>query len=528
MIEDKSELADVLSQAVAICAGKLTSDLDEDAQSSASPGKESSNNSDDVATTAERTKKKDKKQTSSKKSSDLTSDNKKKEEGEGGKTADKQAAVKKRTWKKPKDKPKRPLSAYNLFFQSEREKIILDLAPELLNNGGGNGAANPPKRRRRHRKSHGKIGFAALARNIAQKWKNLDDEAKSPFEAEAEKEKVRYKKELDVWKKAQEELKKKAVAEVKAQKENGGEDTQKETNDECATQQGKTVNKKENQEDSEIDRDHQGEVEKFAKKKQTPAQKKRDASNDDADRELKSIGDSPADKEKKSSVRKRSNPKSESKSKKKSVKREYEGIGLHDEQVISSYNMNAFVPPVAGTVDECIAQTQKTIERAMELLQQSSCVVPSFNPIVGNNSIFNWNENYSTTSSSCIKQGVNNQSIASCSDSRCFKKVRFEESPGSFTTVPRFDIKNEHDNKSSTKNTSSTQKPTDNCHADFTPSMAQTQRSTTTMQTTQYQFHFPNGDRVLQQLPYQYLDLDPTLDKGEFADFLWSFASKLE
>lgn len=122
-------------------------------------------------------------------------------------------AKKKRSWTKPKDKPKRPLSAYNLFFRDEREKLLKDSLPPA--NGdtssttaseGTNGNADPSSgqpAKRRHRKTHGKIGFAQLAQHIGAKWKALDEDARKPYEKEAEAEKARYSVKLEKWRLAQ-------------------------------------------------------------------------------------------------------------------------------------------------------------------------------------------------------------------------------------------------------------------------------------------------------------------------------------
>ena len=84
-------------------------------------------------------------------------------------------------------KPKRPLSAYNFFFQNERKKLL-----EIM----------PTRSEGKPRRSHGKCGFAQMAKIIAKKWsdKEIDPEEKSLFEELARKEKLRYKQEMALYK----------------------------------------------------------------------------------------------------------------------------------------------------------------------------------------------------------------------------------------------------------------------------------------------------------------------------------------
>jgi hypothetical protein len=104
---------------------------------------------------------------------------------------------KRKSWKKPKDKPKRPLSAYNLFFQAERATMLGNAAAVADNE------KKKPNKKRVHRKSHGKIGFAEMARIIGGRWKAARDEDKKQFEARADIERKRYEVELETWKETQ-------------------------------------------------------------------------------------------------------------------------------------------------------------------------------------------------------------------------------------------------------------------------------------------------------------------------------------
>ena len=100
----------------------------------------------------------------------------------------------KKKWTKPEGKPKRPLSAYNIFFAKER---ILMLGKDVPT------AEQEALKKKVHCKTHGKISFAVMARTIGAKWKALGSSEKKIYEDRAREEKARYLAELASWKEAQ-------------------------------------------------------------------------------------------------------------------------------------------------------------------------------------------------------------------------------------------------------------------------------------------------------------------------------------
>mmetsp|Transcript_37123 Transcript_37123/g.89998 ORF Transcript_37123/g.89998 Transcript_37123/m.89998 type:complete len:732 (+) Transcript_37123:844-3039(+) len=118
-------------------------------------------------------------------------------------------------WKKPADMPRRPLSAYNLYFKQRREELMKEeeerqhLA-DLAESSTGT-KTHSSRRRKKSNRSVG-IGFANLAKTIASEWKELSDGSKAPYEKAALPEKQRYDAAMKIWRAKQKEEKAKAAA----------------------------------------------------------------------------------------------------------------------------------------------------------------------------------------------------------------------------------------------------------------------------------------------------------------------------
>jgi hypothetical protein len=95
------------------------------------------------------------------------------------------------TYRKPIDKPKRPISAYNLFFQMEHLKIIGDDRHVKTSRGKSRGS--------------NKVGFAELARTVSQRWKVVDPTTRLRLSEISNQDKFRYRKDMDEYKRLKRE-----------------------------------------------------------------------------------------------------------------------------------------------------------------------------------------------------------------------------------------------------------------------------------------------------------------------------------
>ena len=89
------------------------------------------------------------------------------------------------------NKPKRPLSAYNIFFRHERANILGIPLKESHDD------KFITARKRRHVKGHGKISFSDLGKLIGQRWKNLKPDEMQVYQDLASKEKIEYEQMME-------------------------------------------------------------------------------------------------------------------------------------------------------------------------------------------------------------------------------------------------------------------------------------------------------------------------------------------
>jgi len=104
------------------------------------------------------------------------------------------------TKEKEKGRPKRPLSAYNLFFKEERQAMLSQIPDKPKDD------MQHPRRSKKNpnrSKPHGKVSFESMAKIIGAKWQNCPSDRKKQYQRLAEADGARYKAEMEVWKSRQ-------------------------------------------------------------------------------------------------------------------------------------------------------------------------------------------------------------------------------------------------------------------------------------------------------------------------------------
>jgi hypothetical protein len=118
----------------------------------------------------------------------------------GSTTASQQQQNKKKRKKRPRGHPSRPLSAYNLFFKDERQRILDSLPSNSSSNKESQEEVKDPRDEitwpGKRRRPHGKIGFENLAKEIGARWKTIDDRTKEHYKKLALEDLQRYSREM--------------------------------------------------------------------------------------------------------------------------------------------------------------------------------------------------------------------------------------------------------------------------------------------------------------------------------------------
>jgi hypothetical protein len=98
--------------------------------------------------------------------------------------------------KKPRDMPKRPLSAYNYFFRNERGKFVAEQA-EKEAAGAGTTVPDATQAEEQGGEKVKSSLFATMGKTIAKRWKEIVPEELEEYKALAGEDSKRYRAEMD-------------------------------------------------------------------------------------------------------------------------------------------------------------------------------------------------------------------------------------------------------------------------------------------------------------------------------------------